>query len=166
MDIQRIVRHLVTTSRASHRAFPKSAIAAIEQAIGASEGSHSGEIRFVIEAALDGAPLWRGLSPRDRALDLFSQLRVWDTEHNCGVLIYVLLADCAVEIVADRGIHRCCGAEVWSQICQAMETRFAAGEFESGAKEGIAAITNALIQHFPRESVIRLNELPDRPALI
>lgn len=166
MDIQRIVRHLTTTSRASHRAFPKSAITAIEQAIRASEGEHNGDIRFVIEAALDGAPLWRGISPRDRALDLFSQFRVWDTEHNSGVLIYVLLADCAVEIVADRGIHRCCGAQAWSQICLAMETRFAAGEFESGAKEGIEAITNALIQHFPRVSGTGLNELPDRPVLI
>lgn len=87
----------------------------------------------MVEGALDGSPLWRNQSPGERALDLFARLGVWDTAHNSGVLIYVLLADRAVEIVADRGIHACCGAERWSAVCQRMEAQFAQGRFEAGA---------------------------------
>lgn len=164
MDVLRILRHLATTRRAVRRAFSPSALAAIEQAIQASEMSHGGQIRFVVEGSLDGSPLWRGQSARDRALDLFAQLHIWDTEHNCGVLIYVLLADRAVEIVADRGIHARCGSHLWSHICRSMESQFASGRFEDGATNGIAAVSHLLTRHFPRRPGDR-NELPDRPIL-
>ncbi|MCR3863793.1 alpha/beta fold hydrolase [Pseudomonas aeruginosa] len=147
------------------RAFPPCALDAIEQAIRTGEFQHGGQLRFVVEGALDGSPLWRNQSPGERALDLFARLGVWDTAHNSGVLIYVLLADRAVEIVADRGIHACCGAERWSAVCQRMEAQFAQGRFEAGALEGIVAVSHLLVQHFPR-GADHGNELPDRPVLL
>lgn len=165
MNIRRLLRHLATTDRAVRRAFPSHALDAIEQAIRMGESQHGGQLRFVVEGALDGSPLWRDQSPGDRALDLFARMGVWDTAHNSGVLIYVLLADKAVEIVADRGIHACCGADKWSAVCQRMEAQFAQGRFEAGAMEGIAAVSQLLMQHFPRDAD-HGNELPDRPVLL
>ena len=165
MNIQRLLRHLATTSHAVRRAFPPHALDAIEQAIRTGESQYGGQLRFVVEGALDGSPLWRDQSPRERALDLFARMGIWDTAHNSGVLIYVLLADRAVEIVADRGILACCGADMWSGVCQRMEAQFAQGRFEAGSMEGIAAISHMLMQHFPRVSGDG-NELPDRPVLL
>ena len=123
-----------------HRAFPHSALKAIEQAIKASETTHTGEVRFVVEGALDGAPLFSGQTARQRALALFAQLGMWDTEHNTGVLIYLLLADRAVEIVADRGIHAKAGTHAWAAICHDMEAAFKGAKFEDGAVSGIQAL--------------------------
>ena len=109
---------------------------AIEQAIKAGEATHSGQVRFVVEGALDGAPLFRNQPARERALDIFSQLRIWDTAHNNGVLIYLLLADRDVEIVADRGIDARVGDAGWEKICQQMEADFRAGNFEGGVDQG------------------------------
>ena len=100
-----------------------------------------------------------------RALDQFSHLRIWDTAHNNGVLIYLLLADRDVEIVADRGINDKVGAEGWETICQEMETEFRAGNFERGVIQGIEAVSRELARHFPPDSQPR-NELPDRPVVI
>lgn len=165
MDLLRIFRHLLTTRWEVRRAFPASVLLAIEQAVGASESSHLGELRFVVEGALDGAPLWRGQTARERAIDLFSHLRIWDTEHNSGVLIYVLLADRRVEIVADRGIHACCGSDAWSEACRAMEARFAEGGFSEGSLQGVHAISNLLVQHFPIPGDDG-NELPNTPIVL
>jgi uncharacterized membrane protein len=137
MNIQRIVRHLFTTHGQVGRAFPRSTLLAIEKAIEASEATHAGEIRFAVEASLDGTPLFDGQSPRERALEVFALQRVWDTEHNNGLLIYLLLADRAVEIVADRGIHAKVGEQGWSDICRQMETAFKRGDYEGGAVAGI-----------------------------
>ena len=104
MGIKRIGKHLLEHRSRVRRIFPPKVLATIEQAIKAGEATHSGQIRFVVEGALDGAPLFRNQSARERALDVFSHLRIWDTAHNNGVLIYLLLADRDVEIVADRGI--------------------------------------------------------------
>jgi len=164
MNLSRLIRHLLTPSWQVKRAFPAATLRAIEQAIGACESTHVGELRFVIEGALDGAPLWRGQSARERAIDLFSQLRIWDTEHNCGVLVYVLLADRSVEIVADRGIHACCGSQTWSAICRGMETKYANGEFHAGSVQGIAAIADFLTHHFPSGDDC-INELPNAPVV-
>ena len=164
MNLSRLIRHLLTPSWQVKRAFPAATLRAIEQAIGACESTHVGELRFVIEGSLDGVPLWREQSARDRAIDLFSQLRIWDTEHNCGVLVYVLLADRSVEIVADRGIHACCGSKAWSAICRGMEAKFADGEFHAGSLQGIAAIGDLLANHFPAEDDHR-NELPNAPVV-
>src|SRR6187455_2748787 len=117
MGIKRIGKHLLANRSRVRKAFPARSLAAIEQAIKASEATHSGQIRFVVEGALDGAPLLRNQSARARALDVFSHLRIWDTAHNNGVLIYLLLADHDFEIVADRGIDSRVGYDGWEKIC-------------------------------------------------
>jgi uncharacterized membrane protein len=119
----------------------------------------------VVEGALDGAPLFRGQPARERALDVFSQLRIWDTEDNNGVLIYLLLADRDVEIVADRGIHARVGAAGWEAICNEMETDFRAGDFARGAIRGIDAVSRHLAAHFPKRGGGK-NELPDTPVVM
>src|SRR3954447_21369455 len=113
MDIRGIGRHLLQHHWRVRKVFPPAVLAAIERAIKASEATHSGQIRFVVEGALDGAPLLRNQSARARALDVFSHLRIWDTAHNNGVLIYLLLADRDVEILADRGVDAKVGAAAW-----------------------------------------------------
>lgn len=129
------------------------------------EKSHLGELRFVVEGALEPGDVLAGTSARERAIDLFSLLRVWDTEHNSGVLVYLLLADRRVEIVADRGIHAHAGSENWDSICRRMEADFAAGRFETGALDGIRAIGELLTRHFPA-SGDNPNELSDRPVVL
>ena len=165
MNIKRIAKHLVMTHWQVARAFPRDTLLAIHRAIKASEAAHAGEIRFVVEGALDGAPLFRGQSARARALDVFSQLRIWDTEHNNGVLIYLLLADRIVEIVADRGIHAKLGSKEWEKICRKMEIAFKQRNYEGGVVSGIQAVTQHLIKLFPAVGDDR-NELPDRPVVL
>jgi uncharacterized membrane protein len=165
MGIRRIGRHLIEHRWRARRIFPPRVLAAIEQAIKASETTHSGQIRFVVEGALDGKPLFRDQPARERALDIFSQLRIWDTAHNNGVLIYLLLADRDFEIVADRGIDAKVGFATWEQICVEMETEFRAGNFEGGVLRGIEAVSRQLATHFPAQGAGR-NELPDAPVVI
>lgn len=165
MDIKRIVRHLVMTPWQVSRVFPQDALATIEQAIRASEANHTGEIRFAIEGALDPKPLLQGQTARERAIEVFSQQRLWDTEGNNGVLIYLLLADRDVEIVADRNVHSKVGSREWENICRKMESAFKQAEFERGVVDGIQAVTRHLIAHFPVSGGDR-NELPDKPVLV
>lgn len=169
MNIRRLLHHLTITEAQVRRSFSPETRQRIEQAIATSENQHGGELRFIVERALEGTALWQALwnalPPRERAIELFSSLRIWDTEHNSGVLIYVLLADRSVEIVADRGIHAKVGESAWTMICEAMENRFRKGEFESGALEGIESITRLLATHFP-PALNDKNELPDFPAII
>lgn len=165
MDIARIGKHLVFSDRQLARAFSRQSLKAIEAAVQTSEAMHAGEICFAVEGGLDGLPLIKGQSARERALEVFSQLRVWDTEHNNGVLIYVLLADHAVEIVADRGIHARAGEGTWQAICRAMETQFGQSRYEAGALQGIAAVAQCLRSHFPH-CAKRGNELPNAPVVL
>ncbi len=165
MSLKRIGRHLVERPWRLRRIFSPTVLAGIEAAIGASEATHSGQIRFVVEGALDGAPLFRNQSARARALDVFSRLRIWDTAHNNGVLIYLLLADRDFEIVADRGIDAHVGAAGWEDICKAMEAEFRAGNFERGVLRGIDAVSRQLATHFPKQGT-GSNELPDAPVVI
>jgi uncharacterized membrane protein len=165
MGIRRIGKHLLAHRWRLRQLFPPSALAAIEQAIRTGETSHAGQVRFVVEGALDGAPLFRDQSARQRAIDIFAQLRIWDTAHNNGVLIYLLLADRRVEIVADRGIDARVGSAGWEKICRAMEAEFKAGHFEHGVIEGIEAVSQQLAKHFPAHGAGR-NELPDAPVVI
>jgi uncharacterized membrane protein len=164
MNIKRIARHLVMTHWQVNRAFPLQTLRTIEQAIKASETAHLGEIRFVVEGALDSAPLFREQSARERAIDVFAQLRIWDTEHNSGVLIYLLLADRDVEIVADRGIHAKAGSREWESICRKMEMAFKQRNYEGGVVSGIQAVTQHLLKHYPAVGGGR-NELPDKPVV-
>lgn len=165
MNLKRILQHLLMTHWQVRRAFPRRTLRAIERAIAACEATHAGELRFVVEGALAGPPLWRGQAARERAIDVFSQLRIWDTEHNNGVLIYVLLADRDVEIVADRGIHARVGAHDWESICRAMEAAFGRADYAGGAVGGIRAVAEHLTRHFPASGP-RRNELPDRPVVL
>lgn len=165
MNIKRIAKHSLMTRWQVNKHFPAATLNAIEQDIARSETQHSGEIRFVVEGALDSAPLFKDQSAQERALDIFSQLRIWDTEHNNGLLIYLLLADHAVEIVADRGIHAKVGAEEWQKICRKMESDFAQGHFKDGVSYGINAITQHLAAHFPIATDDK-NELPNKPVVM
>jgi uncharacterized membrane protein len=146
------------------RVFPIAARRAIEQAITASERLHQAELRFVVEAGLPIRGLLRDQSSRQRAIELFAQLGVWDTEHNSGVLIYVQLIDRRVEIVADRGINLRVGEVFWNAACRRMEEAFAAGHFESGALLALNDITATLAEHFPACGD-NPDELPNAPLV-
>ncbi len=165
MGIKRIGKHLLEHRWRVRRVFPPEALAVIERTIKEGEVTHSGQVRFAVEGALDGRPLFKDQSARERALDVFSQLRIWDTAHNNGVLIYLLLADRDVEIVADRGIDAKVGAAGWEKICKSMETDFKAGNFAGGVVKGIQAVSQQLAAHFPRQGK-GPNELPDKPVVI
>ena len=165
MKIKRIVTHLLLTDGQVRRAFPRSTLNRIEAATKASETAHVGEIRFAVEGVLDGWPLFKGQSARERAIDLFSQLRVWDTQHNTGVLIYLLLADRAVEIVADRGIHARVDAQEWNAVCRQMEAAFRQSDYEGGVLSGLQAVTQHLVKHFPATGHNR-NELSNQPVVL
>lgn len=165
MNIIRVMRHLSTGRAAVRRAFPLRTLEAIERTIRETEAQHSGQIRFAVEAALELTPLLADKPARERAVEAFSQLRVWDTEHNNGVLIYLLLADRDVEIVADRGVHARLGQQVWETICHEMEAAFRNGKFEEGVLAGIRSVGQHLAHHYPHTGE-KINELPDRPVLI
>lgn len=164
MDFRRLFRHLAMPPWRRRRIFPAAGLAAIEKAIADSEASHGGEIRFAVEDALPLPALWHGRTARQRAIEVFSELRVWDTEGNSGVLIYVLLADRNVEIIADRGIHAKVGARDWENVCRKMEAAFRHGEFLIGVLAGIEAVTRLLATHFPAHGP-RRDELPNQPAV-
>jgi len=162
----RILRHLFSGPWQVHRRFQKAAMRRIGEAITQSEHSHAGELRFAVEAGLHWQNLLYGMTARQRAVEVFSHLKIWDTEQNSGVLIYLLLADHDVEIVADRGIHAKVGMQGWQEICHMMENRFRAGEFERGVLEGVDSITMLLQQHFPSDKNTNPNELPDTPVVL
>lgn len=162
----RWIRHLFLDDLALRRAFPAAALEAIAREVAEQEKRHRGELRVAIEGGLPIQALGMGRSARERALELFTRLRVWDTEDNAGVLVYLLLADHRVEIVADRGIHARVGAAAWETICGAMQREFAAGRFEAGMRAGLSSISDLLAQHFPAQAGDNPNELPDKPVLL
>ena len=161
----RWTRHLLLDHLALTRAFPRKTLDAIGRAVAEQEQRHRGELRVVIEGGLPLPALIAGRSARERAIEQFTRLRVWDTEDNAGVLIYLLLADRRVEIVADRGIHARVRESEWQDICRGMEAHFREGRFESGALFGIGAVSDALERHFPGSGKGR-QELDDRPRMI
>ena len=166
MNATRLLRHWISLPWRMRRFFPAAALKRIERAIAQSETRHAGQIRFAVEHALDTQSLLRGLSARDRALEVFSALKVWDTEHNNGVLIYLLLADRDVEIIADRGIHKRVGSQSWEVLCREMESAFREGRFEQGVMSGIGRVSDLLERYFPKGDNSSSNELPDRPVLL
>jgi uncharacterized membrane protein len=164
MNFGRFARHLLTDRNSVKRAFPREAMRSIEKAIAEQERRHAGQLRFAVEASLPLGDLARGVDAHVRAIEWFARLRIWDTEHNSGVLIYLLLADRRVEIVADRGIHGKAGSAAWEAICGEMQREFARGQFERGVVIGVRAIGDLLAGHFPTTG--GRNELPDKPVVL
>jgi len=165
MSLKRIIRHLFAPDWLVYRAFPQAALKRIEAAIRQSEAAHRGELRFAVEAGFDLLPLLRDITPRSRALEMFSRLRVWDTEENSGVLIYLQIVDRDIEIVADRGINAKVEQAQWNAICRRMEQEFRARRFEQGVLDGIREITELLVRHFPARDA-NPDELPDQPVVL
>ncbi|UCD68585.1 MAG: TPM domain-containing protein [Betaproteobacteria bacterium] len=163
MNLIRIARHLLIPDWWAHRVFPKQVLERINVAVHESEKTHRGELSFVIEADLELSPLLGGITTRQRAEDVFAQMRVWDTEENSGVLIYVQLIDHCIEIVADRGISAKVDQFEWNAICEKMQAAFHSSNYEQGALEAIKAITALLQNYFPSGEE-NPNELPNRPV--
>ncbi|HXI78019.1 MAG TPA: TPM domain-containing protein [Steroidobacteraceae bacterium] len=169
MQTWRLIRHATATHWRTRMLFSGATLDAIEQAIARAELTHAGEIRFAVETALAPLHILNGVTPRGRALDVFAHLRVWDTEHNNGVLIYVQVADRDVEIVADRGFEARVSPAEWEAVCRLMEEHYRAGRFQAGSVAGVDAIANLLARHFPQgqgRSAGSRNQLPDRPTLL
>lgn len=162
---KRVCRHLFISPLALKKRFPKATMQRIEQAIAECEQTHFGEIRFAVELNLPLLDILRKKSGQQRAVEVFSQLRVWDTEQNNGVLIYLLLADHDFEILADRGIHQHIGTHGWARISHEMEILFKQGQFEAGVLHGITQINRLLIEHYPA-TTNNHNELPNAPVII
>ena len=165
---QRIWRHLWVDHRKAERLFPSDVIKRLEHATRHGEQLHRGQVRLAIEASLPVGAVRRDMTARQRALEVFGLLRLWDTEENCGVLVYVLVADRAFEIVADRGIHARVGDDAWRAISHKIEARFQRGEFGDGAQAALVEIGALLALHFPRNARgdDRTNEQPDAPVFI
>ena len=160
-----LIKHLFMPSWLARRPFTSIVLDRIETAIRESERTHNAELRFVVEGELDLRHVLHRASARQPAVELFSQLRGWDTEHNSGVLIYVQCVDRHIEIVADRGVAAKVAQKEWDAICRRMEAVFRTGRYEEGALKGIHEITTLLATHFP-ESGSKADELPDRPVLL
>lgn len=165
MQPTRILRHLLAPHWTARFAFSRAALARIGAAVTASEARHRGEIRFVVEGGMPFDDLRRSVHARARAEELFARLRVWDTEGNSGVLLYVQLVDRRIEIVADRGIAGRVAQSEWDAICRGMEAAFRERNFEAGALAAIERVTALLVAHFPAGGD-NPNELPDRPVVL
>lgn len=166
MNIVRILKHWFYLPWLVRKRFPAETMTSIHKTITESERSHLGEICFAVEGALPWLDALDGIAARERALQIFSQLHVWDTEFNNGILIYLLLADRDVEIVADRGIHARVGTEGWEAICRAMEHEFRQDHFEVGVLLGIERISSIMRKEYPLRKQHNPNELPDAPVVI
>ena len=165
MEMKRFWRHVAMSPARAARCFPGSTLDAIQREVAAHEKLHRGELCFVVEAELTSGQLWRGLASRDRAREVFAMRGVWNTEENNGVLVYVLLADRRVEIVADRGVDAKVSAAEWRAICDTMDRCFHDDRFEEGALAGVRAVSALLERHFPASGAGR-NELEDRPVVM
>jgi len=166
MKLSRLIKHRWLDETDARRALDDAALTRLQQRVAASERRHSGEIRLCVEAGLPLSYLWRDLGARDRAVTMFGKLRVWDTEHNNGVLIYLLLAERAIEIVADRGLARRVDAATWLPLLDGMRDAFRGGRFEQGLAQAIDAVDGLLALHFPlAPGEANPNELPDRADL-
>jgi uncharacterized membrane protein len=162
--IARILKHRSYDEADVRRVLPDAALKRLEDRVHSSEKKHSGEIRLCIEAGLPTSYLWKRLTVRDRALAMFGKLRVWDTELNNGVLIYLLFAEHAIEIVADRGLHARVTAAQWKAIVERMREPLRAGRFEEGLNIAVDAVEQLLEQHFPlRAGAANPDELSNKP---
>jgi uncharacterized membrane protein len=163
--LSRAIKHLCTTAAAGRRAFPEDTLKAIQAAIAEGERRHRAEVRMIVEAALSVPSAWNGVSARERARELYSHYRIWDTEENCGVLVYVNLADHKVEIVADRGVGRVISARDWQAVCRTMTQGFAQGDFHNSVIAALNQLNALLQEHYPDDGS-RRNQLSDKPLVI
>lgn len=158
----RLLKHRWHDEADARRALGAGAAERLRKRVADSELGHSGEIRICVEVSLPLSYLWRGATARERALAMFGKLGVWDTEANNGVLIYLLIADRRIEIIADRGLNRHIGAAHWQAISAGMSAAFRAGRFEDGLNAAVDAVSQVLCEHFPLAAGERNpNELPD-----
>jgi uncharacterized membrane protein len=165
--LARLLKHRLWDESDARRALPADALQRLQARVAASETRHSGEIRVCVEASLPLSYLWRGATARERALAVFGKLRVWDTECNNGVLIYLLLAEHAIEIVADRGLHRRVGADTWTRLVAELGAALRASQFEQGLLAAIDAIDALLVEHFALvDGEVNPDELPDAVLLL
>jgi uncharacterized membrane protein len=164
--MQRLFANLFDGWFQLNKRFSSEVLDDMTDAISKGEHTHLGEVRFAIESRLAVADVLNGLDARTRAHQVFGMLRVWDTEHNCGVLIYLLMAEHRIEIVADRGIAHRVKEDEWAAMCSAMQESFAAGQWRVGALRGISDVNDLLARHFPSHGKARPDELPDRPVLL
>ena len=165
VKIGRFFKHIFTSSASVRKIFSESDLNLIENCITEAERKHNGEIRFCVEASLEAHELYAGITPHQRARQVFSELGIWDTENNNGVLLYLLLADRDIEIIADRAIAARVSAEEWEKVCREIESHFRSGKFLDGVKLGIQRISEHLQTHFPSDGR-RGSELSNRPVII
>jgi uncharacterized membrane protein len=164
--LARILKHRLLDETDARRALGPDALRRIEARVAASEKHHRGEIRVCVEAGLPLSYLWRNATARERALTMFGKLRVWDTEDNSGVLIYLLLAEHRIEVVADRGLDRKVSAAQWRAMVDGMSAAFQAGRFEDGINQAIDVVDRVMVEHFPlAPGQVNRNELPDAPIV-
>jgi uncharacterized membrane protein len=168
--LTRILKHRWQSDDAAQRAIPPALLDRLAAQVARSEAGHSGEIRIYVEAGLPLSYLWQPASTaqitRERALALFGKLRVWDTAHNNGVLIYLLLAEHRIEIVADRGLNERVAPDTWPRLVAGMSAAFKAGNYEAGLTQAVQQVSALLQQHFAlRGGQGNPNELPDAPVL-
>lgn len=164
-NVQRLWRHLVSTRQAARKLFPATALYAIESAIAAGEVTHRAEVRVVIEARLPLAFVLQGGSARRRAIELFSHYRIWDTEENCGLLLYINLADHKVEIIGDRGVDHAVGTKDWQAVCQTVTEGFANGSYHDSVPAALAQLNLMLTRHYPQIGS-QHNQLSDKPVIL
>ncbi|MDB5732218.1 MAG: hypothetical protein JWQ03_2113 [Variovorax sp.] len=168
--LSRLWRHRWTDEAAVRRALPPDLLERLTRRVAASERCHTGQIRICVEAGLPASYVWRGATARERAVALFGKLRVWDTAHNNGVLVYLLLAERAIEIVADRGIDAHVDDAQWAAMTQRMAAAFREGRFEDGLTQALEEVSALLVAHFPRDPLdagaANRNELPDAPVVL
>jgi uncharacterized membrane protein len=164
--LTRALRHLTTTRASGRRQFPVETLHAIRNAIAEGEALHRAEVRVIVEAALDLEAIFKNMSARERASELFTLYRIWDTEENCGVLIYINLADHRVEIIADRGLAKCVSADQWQTICRTMTEGFAQDVYHDSVLAGLRQLNTLLAVHFPEDRKGYADQLSNQPVLL
>lgn len=163
-SLARLLRH--RWHEDAQRTLGRALLRRLTDRVSASERLHSGEIRICIEGGLPASYIWRGATPRERAVAMFGKLRIWDTEHNNGVLIYLLLSERAIEIVADRGVSALVDEGRWRDIVDGMRGAFREGRYEDGLTQALEEVSALLVQHFPLQpGTVHRNELPNEPAV-
>jgi uncharacterized membrane protein len=163
--LSRLLRHLRVTSFDGRRAFPPATLKAIEASIKEGEKAHRAEVRMIVESSLSLAAVWDGVSSRDRARELFAHYGIWDTEENCGVLVYVNLADHKVEIVADRGAGKAIAAHEWQAICRTMTEGFARGAYHDSSLAALQQVNALLRERYPDDGSLH-DQLSNRPVVL